>query len=395
MPHMQLPFRSLFLHAWDLADDQADAVMGWMADARLNTMCVAGTYHSGWFIHPHAARHRAFMTEGSVCYFHPQASLYRDTPLKPTVAAICRERDWLAEAGRRLDRFGLRLVSWTIGTHNTRLGRAHPQFTQQNVYGDRLPHALCPANDEVRAYLIALCRDLATNFPMWALQLESFGWMTHAHGHHHERDLVGLMPLEQQLMSLCVCPACTRRAAAAGVDCGVVVEVVRRLLDDAFREAPDRPAGHPATMAELEQQHPALAAYNVWRKRFADSVIADIKRVALAGTSCRLLLQSGYDADLRDIADGFACGAYGLGPADVAATCRRAIDAVPRDWPGVFQCFVRLGNGVPRTESELRGIVDAVRDAGCTGVNFYNRSEAPPKMLAWLASAMRSVATTA
>src|SRR5699024_7304961 len=114
---------------------------------------------------------------------------------------------------------GLRLVSWTIGTHNTRLGLEHPDLTQQNVYGDRIPHALCISNDDVRAYLTAICRDLATNYPMYARQLEAFGWMGLVHGHHHERDLVSLSPLEQDLLGLCLCATCTRRATAAGVDC--------------------------------------------------------------------------------------------------------------------------------------------------------------------------------
>src|SRR5262245_54365218 len=187
-----LAFRSMFLHIWDLAQDGADKVMGWLSEAGLNTMCIAANYHCGWFIHPHSSNHRLFLTEGSICYFHPQVSLYRGMRLKPQVASICRKRDWLDEAAKRLDRYNLRLVSWTIGTHNSRLGTEYPELTQPNAYGDRLPHALCPANDEVVAYLQGLCRDLATNYPMWAIQLECFGWMSLRHGHHHERDLVGL-----------------------------------------------------------------------------------------------------------------------------------------------------------------------------------------------------------
>jgi hypothetical protein len=277
MPHTKLDFRSLFLHAWDLADDGVDAVMGEIAETGLNAMCFAGTYHNGWFIHPHAKTRRTFMTEGSVCYFHPQASLYKSTRLKPLVSAICRRKDWLAEAVKRLDRHGLRLVSWTIGTHNTRLGLMHPRLTQQNVYGDRVPHALCPANDDVRAYLIAICRDLATNYPMWALQLESFGWMNIAHGHHHERDLVGLSTLERELLSLCVCGACTRKVTKAGVDVAATIATVRAVLDGAFRNAPHRPKHHPRTMAQLERRSPDLRAFNAWRKRYGEAFIRNPK----------------------------------------------------------------------------------------------------------------------
>ena len=76
--------------------------------------------------------------------------------------------------------------------------------------------------------------------------------------------------------------------------------------------------------------------------------------------------------------DGFACGIYGLAPREVARACRAALRPVPSVWDGLFQCFVRLGNGVPRRRrrrrrSDLRAIVRAVADAGCNGINFYNR----------------------
>src|SRR4051812_49227408 len=110
MPETSLEYRSLFMHLWDFADTGIDPVLRSVAEANLNTICIAGTYHSGWFIHPHHARHRAFMTEGAVCYFRPDAKLYQGLRLQPTVSKLCDERDWLADAGRRLDAFGLRMV---------------------------------------------------------------------------------------------------------------------------------------------------------------------------------------------------------------------------------------------------------------------------------------------
>ena len=57
----------------------------------------------------------------------------------------------MREAGKRLDKHGLKLVSWTVCAHNTRLGLLHPECTVRNCFGDSYPHALCPANDQVRA----------------------------------------------------------------------------------------------------------------------------------------------------------------------------------------------------------------------------------------------------
>jgi hypothetical protein len=382
-------FRSLFLHAWDLADEGVDRVMDSIRAAGLNTLCMASTYHSGWFIHPGNPKHRAFMTEGSVCYFHPTESHYKETSLRPIPANLARKKDWFAEAGKRLKKHDLRLVAWTIGTHNTRLGLKHPHLTQQNVYGDRLPHALCPANRDVRHYLLALCRDLATNYPLWGIQAEAFGWMGFVHGHHHERDLVGLTPLEQDLMGLCLCRACAAAATRAGVDVASVRQIIKTTLDGAFRESPQRPGNHPNSMQRLERRSPALKKFNLWRKAFANDLVKEIKEHALRGTDCRLLLQTPFDPVLEGVADGFACIAYGTPPLQTRSICRQSVAALPRNWPGILQCLVQLGMGVPESERQLRGIVNAIATSGCNGVNFYNRSESPPKMLNWLKAAMK------
>jgi len=67
-------------------------------------------------------------------------------------------------------------------------------------------HALSIGHDFTREYLKAFCRDLAVNYPMSGLQLESFGWMEARHGHHHERYLVELTSLEHSLLSICFNP---------------------------------------------------------------------------------------------------------------------------------------------------------------------------------------------
>jgi hypothetical protein len=160
----------------------------------------------------------------------------------------------------------------------------------------------------------------------------------------------------------------------------------KKILESALREAPDRPRNHPRHMRELEIKCPELQKFNAWRKTFLDSLITAIKTQALAATNCRLLLQSNFDPALALVADGFACGAYGKTGPETASICRQAKAAVPRDWNGLLQCFIQLGAGIPASEKQLREIISAVRDGGCNGINFYNRSESPPRMLKWLAN---------
>lgn len=383
--------RGLFLHVWDLRDEGVDRVLGWMQESGLNQMLIAGSYHAGWFVHPRKTDRRLYLTQGGVLYFPPDPKIFGGNRIEPAVADFVGETNWLRRAGEQLDRYGLRMASWTIGAHSTRLGQRYPQFTQHTAYGDSLPHALSIGCDAVREYLRSLCRDLAVNYPMYGVQLEAFGWMGIRHGHHHERDLTDLSPLEVSLLSICFNPETMRKAGEKGIDAGKARAVVREVLDAAFREAPDRPPGHPTSMADVEERSPDLKAYNQFRRQLADDLIVEIKREALKGTSCRLLMQSGYQAEIAHVADGFACGAYGQAPAEVLETVRRARAAVPAGWNGDFPCFIRLGMGVPASAAQLRAIVAAVKDGGSTGPVFYNYSESPPRMLSWIREALRGL----
>ena len=388
MPQEPLRTRGLFLHVWDLQDEGVDRVLGWMRDAGLNQMLIAGSYHSGWFVHPRKEKHRLYMTQGGVLYFPPDPKIFGRTPIKPDVADFARQTNWLRLAGEKLDRYGIRMASWTIGVHSTRLGQRYPQYTQHTAYGDSLPHALSIGHDAVRAYLKALCRDLAVNYRMYGVQLEAFGWMGISHGHHHERDLTALRPVEQSLLSICFNPETMRKATAKGIDAEKARAAVRAVLDAAFREAPDRPPNHPATVAEAEDRSPELKAYNQFRRQLASELILEIKDQALKGTSCKLLLQSGYDPDVAHAVDGFACGAYGQPPEKVLETVRTATAKVASPWKGEFPCFIRLGMGIPASAEQLRAIVTAVKQGGSTGPIFYNYSESPPKMLSWIKGAI-------
>lgn len=387
----RLSTRGAFMHVWDLRDEGVDAVLGWAGDAGLNQVHIAGTYHGGWFVHPGKPERRLYMTEGGVLYFPPDPAIFKATPIQPAVSSIVRETNWLRLAGERMDRYGLRLISWTIGAHNTRLGQRYPEYTQHTAYGDSLPHALSIGHDAVREYLKAVCRDLATNYSMYGVQLEAFGWMGARHGHHHERDLVGLSSLEQTLLSLCFNPETMRKAKARGLDPDGARATVRAVLDAAFREAPDRPARHPASLAELEGRAPALKAYNDFRRELADSLIVEIKQEALKGTSCKLLMQGGYQPGIAQSLDGFSASAYGEPPEKVLEIVKRSASALPRGWTGDFPCFIRLGMGVPASESQLRAIVVALREGGSTGPVFYNYSESPPRMLTWVKTAVQDL----
>ncbi|HZP84168.1 MAG TPA: hypothetical protein VFB21_21180 [Chthonomonadaceae bacterium] len=384
-------YRGLWMFAWDLADEGVDKVLGWSADSGLDAVQVAGSYHAGWFIHPHNPKHRAYMTDDGCVYFHPDLALYADTVLKPKVARACAETDWMREAGQRLDKYGLKLVSWTVCTHNTRMGLLHPDCTVQNCFGDSYPHALCPGNDQVRRYLTALCKDLANNLPMHAVQLESPGYMGLTHGHHHERDLTVLSPMEQNLMSLCFCPGCQQKAQAQGIDSARLQASVRSLLESAMQHAPNRPQGYPSHWAEVEAKLPELAAYQAFRKGIEDSLVHEI-RAAMRPSSAQLWTLEAYNPEVADVADAFYAWGYGLRPAQVLERTREAKQ--PMTARDKLFVGVRLGLNSVFSVEDLTDIVRAIQEGGGDGVMFYNYSESPMTALNWIKPALANAGET-
>ncbi len=381
-------YAGLWMFAWDLADEGVDNVMGWAAESGLTGLQIAGAYHAGWFIHPHNPKHRAYMPQDGCVYFHPDERLYTHTVLKPRVAAVCRETDWMRAAGERLDRYPLKLVSWTVCTHNTRLGLLHPECTVHNCFGDSYPHALCPANDNVRVYLAALCRDLANNLPMHAIQLESPDYMGLTHGHHHERDLTVLTPLEHRLMDLCFCNSCVHKAEQKGIEAEQVRAGVRSILEAGMAGAPERPQGYPQTLDEVLLRLPELAAYQSFRQEIEDSLIGEIK-AAMQPSSAQLWLLGGYNAQIAAAVDVFNTGVYGQRPTQVLISARAT--KAPLQSRHELYVGIRLGLNSVTDAQDLTQIVQAVKEGGGDGVMFYNYSESPMTTLNWIKPALASL----
>jgi len=378
-------YSGIWMYAWDLADEGVDHVMSWAAESGLQALQVAGAYHAGWFIHPHNPKHRAYMTEDGCVYFHPEISRYKETALKPKVASVCSHTDWMREAGSRLDKHGLKMVSWTVCTHNTRLGLLHPECTVRNCFGDSYPHALCPANPQVRNYLTSLCGDLANNLPLHAVQLESPGYMGLVHGHHHERDLTVLTQTEQFLMDLCFCASCVRTAESKHVDIEPVRRAVQAILDAGMRAAPGRGVGHPQTVEQVIDAIPGLDSLLKLRREVEDTLILDIK-AAMKPSTAKLFLLGGQNSIIDPAVDVYNSGVYGLKPEAVLAATKRAHNGLTARHE--LYIGVRLGLNSVTDDIELADIVREIGAGGGDGVMFYNYSESPMTTLNWIKGAL-------
>jgi hypothetical protein len=209
-----------------------------------------------------------------------------------------------------------------------------------------------------------------------------------AHGHHHERDLTVLTPVERALMDLCFCPSCIRKAEAKGVDAERLRTGVRSLLETGMEHAPDRPAGYPQTLPDAAERLPDLAAFRAFRQEIEDTLIHAIK-AALRPSAAKLFLLERYRPGIADAVDVFNSGVYGKQPPEVLTATREA-KAGLTDRHELYM-GVRLGLNSVSSAENLREIVQAARDGGGDGVMFYNYSESPMRTLNWIKPALAGV----
>ncbi len=394
--------RALWIYPWDILDAGIDeTVRRAREEWNLTALSLATSYHSAKFLLPRRSERRVFLSGGSAIYFRPDAEMYALSALRPVVTPRTELLDVLDRTAEACHRAGLQLRGWTVGLHNSRLGQAHPDATEENVFGDRYPWALCPAHPDVRAYLKGLIRDLVTNHDLDAIDLESTGFHGLVHGHHHELTGINLGQTEEYLLGLCFCAHCLARAASAGVDGAALRHQIRDLIDVRFRDEAIMPGSDGADSRELASliwSWPELWAYGRARMETVTSLVGEIRDESLAGSSTRLALTAATfvrsvanawleGMDLRGLsthADEIITLSYVHDPRQVAADVQFARDLTG----GTDGVVVGLSLLAPATTdaANLQAKIQAARDLGATKFSFYNYGFLSETRLGWLAT---------
>ncbi len=177
-------------------------------------------------------RHLCFADEGTVC-FSPERSWYAGLPVMPEVSRLCDGRNWLKELSEQAKGVGLRVSAVLSCCHNSAIGKSHPELTVRNALGDRLLHALCPANPTVRQFLVSTVGDLVTNYPLDAVELEDLGYIGLMKAAGLVTDLQ-LTPAADFLLSHCFCQYCCRAAQEQGIEIERVRFFVQTELEQFF-----------------------------------------------------------------------------------------------------------------------------------------------------------------
>lgn len=226
-----------YVFALDLRDEGLEIVLdNLQGRGGLSGVTMAAAYHHSRDVFPHNPLRRVVFLEGGSVYFHPDERRYATTPLKPHVAEIARDTDWLSSLTAAAHGRDLKVSAWTVFLHNSRLGFQHPDCAPRNAFGDPMLTYLCPSHPQVRAFARALAEDVASH-GVDAIELEALSYMPFDHGYHHERSFIRLTPDVRFLLGLCFCAACLARAGAAGVDGERMRNHVRGLLEPVFESA--------------------------------------------------------------------------------------------------------------------------------------------------------------
>ncbi|MGH3240798.1 MAG: hypothetical protein ACRDNL_10475 [Spirillospora sp.] len=352
----------------------------------VSSITVGAAYHRARDVTPHGHTRVTLRHDG---VHFPPGDLFDGLRLTPPVQQNAHAQPLRALRQQTRD-LNIPLHGWGVFLHNTTLGLAFPDVTQQNCFGDRAaPADLCPSNPDVRAYAVALGRAIARQ-GMDSVVTESLHFGTFGHGYHHERSFVDLGPATEFALGLCFCPHCQTRIPAAEKARAAASSLAASVLDGA-------PPIH--TLPEI------LEEYARARTPIVTSLAAEVaEAVADEGSSLTFL-------DLTGAVKGYADGRPTGAP---AADSAWQIGVDPTSLSGVIPsyailCYARdearvttdvaayrsalgadtalravLRPGLPDTESaeHLAAKVKAARTSGADTVDYYQYGLVPLPTLA-------------
>ncbi len=390
---------SIWMYPWDLLDEGVDDVLARISQAGLNAVSVASSYHAGKFLRPHNPKGKVYFPEDGVAYFRPRPKRYEGTPIKPEAASLTANEDFFESLCSKTKGHGLNLVAWTVCLHNTRLGSQYPQFTVKNAFGDSYVYSLCPSRPEVREYVKALVCDIASNYDLHAVELESPGFLSFEHGFHHEMYGMEMRPLPAFLLSLCFCRGCIESAEAAGIDADAVREKVRELLNLYFQSDASLEKVQDGEILRWLSSEEELHGYCLHRCSSATELVRGVKgampsevKLFVIPSICRPCTMSWQEgADLKALAD-YADAVEILGYfQETKDLCDDIVRAGEMIGDGA-RLHVGMRPGYPDNGSadELTEKIKAAKETGVDGFSFYNYGHIRLENLQWIKQAIEA-----
>jgi hypothetical protein len=352
---------NMVCHLWDLADEGIEKVLDHLA----SEVGVAGV--SVPVVCP-AVSHlrtrpgltpRVAWAPGGV-FFAPHEQLYAATRCKPVVSRWLKSRDLLGEV---VEACRARSLDCRAVVHTTNAGQMasrYPDAAVKTVFGDGWPDRICPVNPDVQAFLTAICRDLAANYGVSAIELADLypGRTLTAQPGCASSPRLGSGGWA--LLKLCFCESCRQLSGAGSQSADVDPAAAARSVEVRLQKVYDSGGTSSAGPGGLPADDPVLAAYVTAQWRAMGKLTAVIAR------ECRgdLVLRC-YDDAVRAADAPF--GGPELPPGVKVQMAVRALD--PSDAvDAAAGTAVESAGGAARAELLIRLLAgDAAQSADASG----------------------------
>ena len=239
-----------YAYPWDVVEEPG--FLDRATSLGVDEVVVAGAYHTARAATPWSNERAAVLADYAAVYRPVRPEAWSGHHLRPSPAHWVESPDSAGDAIRSLHDAGIRSGLWLVFTHNSLLGRAFPDTTVRNCFGESYSWALCPSHPEVRDYAATLAAESVRDLDVHTVVLESVGPMGAAHQFMHEKTDGVWSPAVTRLLSICCCASC---GVAPEIQAALRTEI-RRLLDtgDLTATADSLPADVSAELLALRQQ---------------------------------------------------------------------------------------------------------------------------------------------
>jgi hypothetical protein len=185
-------------------------------------------YHGYRLLQRRYPQKAIYSLETDRVFWKPDPALYREGTIQPQRSLEIGDRDLVAELSKACHGEGVKLSVLVPVCAGERLVQDRPDLAVTNLYGSKDRLFLCYNNPDVRAYRLAMIRDLAGRYEIDALMLDKIPQtMLEQHAFAGIFD-----PPLRTVGSFCFCEHCQRIARQKGLD---LDEVRRRALEIAGR----------------------------------------------------------------------------------------------------------------------------------------------------------------
>ena len=369
-------YYSLFCYLWDALDVGVTSFAKVVRDLGLTHISIAASYHGGKALLPHNRTQPVYFIEDGAVYFRPAPRLFPGKTMQPRVSNLVKKRDSFRDLVDECRKRGVKTTAWTVAFHNTHLGTSYPQYTSQNVFGNRYLYALCPSQPAVLRYLRSLAQNLGL-YDIDAVEFEAFEYVPFRHYAFLEKEGIAVSPIACLLLSLCFCPACLAMASSRKIPTRWLVKGVKAWLRSYFdgeKRSPD-----PA-----REQIPAISGLQNYLEMRFDVLSTAFAEVSgeLQGQGKRVIFLSIGQEQQRDnltgidlkrlaqCSDAVETLFYARRP-DEARSLIRALQCAMSMERDIY-CAIRPGYPDADSADAVQTLTRSVLDAGAAGVSYYN-----------------------